>query len=83
MALKKLTEFRHCSDGIVHRPSSKKKAEHMDLTLGSNCSWRWVKSYLLMVSGLKNPYKNWSDVDASLPNKTKQVMGPPPTSGTT
>jgi phosphate transport system substrate-binding protein len=29
-----------------------------------------------------NPYKNWSDVDASLPNEKIEVLGPPPTSGT-
>ena len=29
-----------------------------------------------------NPNKNWSDVDASLPNKKIEVLGPPPTSGT-
>ncbi len=29
-----------------------------------------------------NPYKNWSDVDPSLPNEKIEVLGPPPTSGT-
>ncbi len=29
-----------------------------------------------------NPYKNWSDVDPSLPNVKIEVLGPPPTSGT-
>ncbi|NJO55257.1 MAG: PstS family phosphate ABC transporter substrate-binding protein [Rhodospirillales bacterium] len=29
-----------------------------------------------------NPNKNWSDVDASLPNIKIEVLGPPPTSGT-
>lgn len=29
-----------------------------------------------------NPYKKWSDIDASLPNVAIEVMGPPPTSGT-
>ena len=29
-----------------------------------------------------NPYKTWRDVDASLPNKKIEVLGPPPTSGT-
>jgi phosphate transport system substrate-binding protein len=29
-----------------------------------------------------NPYKNWSDVDSSLPNIKIEVLGPPPTSGT-
>ena len=29
-----------------------------------------------------NPYKNWSDIDSSLPNVKIEVLGPPPTSGT-
>ena len=29
-----------------------------------------------------NPYKNWSDIDASLPATKIEVLGPPPTSGT-
>ena len=29
-----------------------------------------------------NPYKMWSDVDASLPKEKIEVLGPPPTSGT-
>ena len=29
-----------------------------------------------------NPYKNWSDIDPSLPNVAIEVLGPPPTSGT-
>jgi phosphate transport system substrate-binding protein len=31
---------------------------------------------------IDNPYKKWSDIDASLPNKKIEVLGPPPTSGT-
>ena len=29
-----------------------------------------------------NPYNTWSDIDASLPATTIEVLGPPPTSGT-
>ncbi|MEO1065948.1 MAG: PstS family phosphate ABC transporter substrate-binding protein [Pseudomonadota bacterium] len=29
-----------------------------------------------------NPYKKWSDIDASLPDLKIEVLGPPPTSGT-
>jgi phosphate transport system substrate-binding protein len=29
-----------------------------------------------------NPYKNWSDIDPSLPAEQIEVLGPPPTSGT-
>jgi phosphate transport system substrate-binding protein len=31
---------------------------------------------------IPNPYKNWSDIDPSLPNVKIEVLGPPPTSGT-
>jgi phosphate transport system substrate-binding protein len=31
---------------------------------------------------IANPYKNWSDIDRSLPNVKIEVLGPPPTSGT-
>ena len=29
-----------------------------------------------------NPYKTWSDIDPSLPDRKIEVLGPPPTSGT-
>lgn len=31
---------------------------------------------------IDNPYRNWSQVNASLPDNAIEVMGPPPTSGT-
>ena len=31
---------------------------------------------------IKNPYKKWSDIDASLPNREIIVYGPPKSSGT-
>ncbi|MGA0800817.1 MAG: substrate-binding domain-containing protein, partial [Steroidobacteraceae bacterium] len=31
---------------------------------------------------IANPYKNWRDIDKSLPNIKIEVLGPPPTSGT-
>jgi phosphate transport system substrate-binding protein len=31
---------------------------------------------------MPNPHKTWRDVDASLPDKRIEVLGPPPTSGT-
>lgn len=31
---------------------------------------------------IANPYKNWSDIDPTLPNLKIEVLGPPPTSGT-
>ncbi len=34
------------------------------------------------IGGKKNSYKNWKDIDSSLPNEKIEVLGPPPTSGT-
>ncbi|WP_051298955.1 substrate-binding domain-containing protein [Marinobacterium litorale] len=74
-----ITEFRIGSDGIVIASSN--EAENLDITL----------EQLFLALGAKvpvdgkwvaNPNKNWSDIDASLPNKPIRVMGPPPTSGT-
>ena len=31
---------------------------------------------------VENPYKKWSDIDSSLPNKKIEILGAPPTSGT-
>jgi phosphate transport system substrate-binding protein len=31
---------------------------------------------------IANPYKNWNEIDSSLPNAPIVVLGPPPTSGT-
>ncbi|MDT8310008.1 MAG: substrate-binding domain-containing protein [Methylophaga sp.] len=77
--VEEITEFRIGSDGIVL--ASSVDAAPMDLTL----------QQLFLALGEKvpvdgkwvmNPYKKWSDIDASLPNKPIKVMGPPPTSGT-
>ena len=80
--VKQITEFRIGSDGIVIASAS--EAENLDLTLeqlflalGAQVPDPDDESKLI-----DNPYKNWSDVDASLPNKPIMVMGPPPTSGT-
>ena len=77
-----ITEFRIGSDGIVIASSS--EAENLDisleqlfLALGKQVPDPDDESKLI-----DNPYKNWSDVDSSLPNKPIRVMGPPPTSGT-
>ncbi|MDX1475543.1 MAG: substrate-binding domain-containing protein, partial [Reinekea sp.] len=74
-----ITEFRIGSDGIVI--ASSKEADPMDLTLEQLFLALGEK---VPVDGqwVNNPYKNWSDIDASLPNKPIRVMGPPPTSGT-
>ena len=77
--VEEITEFRIGSDGIVI--ASSKEAEHMDLTLQQLFLALGEK---VPVDGewVKNPNKNWSDIDSSLPNIAIKVMGPPPTSGT-
>ncbi len=74
-------------DGIV--VANSKAAKPLSLTLrqiylataakvpapGQNCE----ENYCQLVD---NPYKKWSDIDASLPNKKIEILGPPPTSGT-
>ncbi len=80
--VKNITEFRIGSDGIVI--ASSKEAKNLEITL----------EQLFLALGkevpnpknenelVANPYKKWSDIDSSLPNKPIRVMGPPPTSGT-
>lgn len=77
--VEEITEFRIGSDGIVI--ASSKEADPMNLTLEQLFLALGEK---VPVDGkwVNNPNKNWSDIDASLPNKPIRVMGPPPTSGT-
>ncbi|WP_190294867.1 MULTISPECIES: substrate-binding domain-containing protein [Marinobacter] len=80
--VKDIVEVKIGSDGIVIASSN--KAENLDVNL--------KELYLALAKQVPdpdggdklvaNPYKNWSDVDSSLPNKPIRVMGPPPTSGT-
>ncbi|WP_166257011.1 substrate-binding domain-containing protein [Marinobacter salicampi] len=80
--VEKITEVRIGSDGIVLANS--KDAEKMDLSL-EHIFLALAKDVPDPEGGEKlvaNPYKNWSDVDSSLPDKPITVMGPPPTSGT-
>ena len=41
-----------------------------------------AKSVVVDGAVVANPYKNWSDIDPSLPAEPIEVLGPPPTSGT-
>lgn len=74
-----ITELKIGFDGIVL--ASSKDAKHMDLTRAQ--IWKALAKEV-PVNGkmVANPYKKWSDVDPSLPNKEIEVLGPPPTSGT-
>ncbi|SFR81256.1 phosphate ABC transporter substrate-binding protein, PhoT family [Marinobacter daqiaonensis] len=77
--VKDITEFRIGSDGIVI--ASSKNAENLELTL-EHLFLALAEKVPQDGEWVKNPHKNWSDVDSSLPNKPIRVMGPPPTSGT-
>lgn len=66
-------------DGIVLANS--KQAERVDLSL-KQLFLALAKEVPVDGELVPNPYKKWSDVDASLPNRRIEVLGPPPTSGT-
>ena|SRR5690554_1705110 len=77
-----ITEVRIGADGIVIANS--KEADKMDLSL-QHIFLALAKEVPDPNGGDKlvaNPYQNWSEIDANLPNKPISVMGPPPTSGT-
>ncbi len=66
-------------DGIVFAHA--KDAEPFELKL--EYVWKALaKDVLVDGKWVPNPYKNWSDIDGSLPNQKIEVLGPPPTSGT-
>jgi len=77
-----IVEVKIGSDGIVL--ASSQEAENLDVSL--------QQLFLALAKDVPNPdgseelvanpYQNWNDIDASLPNKPIRVMGPPPTSGT-
>ncbi|MGO1119450.1 PstS family phosphate ABC transporter substrate-binding protein [Rhodovibrionaceae bacterium A322] len=74
-----ITEVKVGFDGIVMANS--KAAPRFTLTLKQVFQ---ALAAEVPVDGkiVKNPYTNWSDIDASLPNTKIEVLGPPPTSGT-
>lgn len=74
-----LLELKIGYDGIVLANSV--KAEHYKLSREHIFK---ALARKVPVNGklVANPYKNWSDIDASLPNAAIEVYGPPPTSGT-
>ncbi len=74
-----ITELVIGFDGIAI--ASAKGAKHADFTREQ--IWKALAKEV-PVGGkmVPNPYKKWSDIDPSLPNKEIEVLGPPPTSGT-
>ncbi len=77
-----ITEVEVGFDGIVLANS--KEAAHTEITL-RQLFLALAKDVPANEDGselMPNPYKAWSDIDASLPNTAIEVLGPPPTSGT-
>ena len=61
--------------------ASSKEAADMSLTI-EQIFLALAKEIIVDGKIVANPNKLWSDIDASLPNKKIEVLGPPPTSGT-
>ena len=78
----KITEVKIGYDGIV--VANSKGSPRMTLTL-KQLFLALAKDVPANADGSElkaNPYKKWSDIDASLPDRKIEVLGPPPTSGT-
>ena len=80
--VKDIVEVKIGYDGIVLANS--KKAARMDVSLKD--LWLALAKQVPDPKGgntlVANPYRTWSDVNSSLPNRKIEVLGPPPTSGT-
>ena len=74
-----IVEVKIGFDGIVLANS--KKAERVELSL-KQLFLALAKEVPVDGELVPNPYEKWSDIDASLPNRRIEVLGPPPTSGT-
>lgn len=75
----KLTEIKVGYDGIVVANSKKGKILNISKSdLGKALTAKVAINGKLV----DNPYKKWSDINASLPNLEIRVYGPPTTSGT-
>lgn len=74
-----IIEIKVGYDGIVLANS--KEAPQLSFRLQD--IWRALAKEVV-VNGkiVANPYKNWNEINPSLPNKRIEVLGPPPTSGT-
>ena len=69
-----IIEVRVGNDGIAFAYSA--DYDYGDINLTKEQIWQ------AMAKDNKNAPKNWSDIDASLPNVEISIMAPPPTSGT-
>ena len=80
--VKDIVEIKVGYDGIVLANNKASKVLEIDL---KQLYLALAKNVPDPKSGDKlvpNPYKMWSDIDASLPKQKIEVLGPPPTSGT-
>jgi len=80
--VKEIVEVKIGYDGIVVANAKKGKALNLtrkDLYLALA---KDVPDPKGSEKTVPNPYKNWKDVNSSLPNVKIEVLGPPPTSGT-
>lgn len=78
----KITEVKIGFDGIVL--ANAKAAERMKITL-QQLFLALAKVVPANADGSQlkdNPYRKWSEIDPSLPDRKIEVLGPPPTSGT-
>ena len=77
--VKEIVEIIVGNDGITFSHSAKSQ----DANFTKEQLWRALAS-IVDVDGklVENPYKNWSDIDTSLPNKKIEILIAPPTSGT-
>jgi len=77
--VKEVVEVKIGYDGIVFANS--KASPQGKLTVEQ--AWMALsKTVPVNGAAVANPYKNWSDIDKSLPATKIEVLGPPPTSGT-
>jgi len=78
--VKKITEVKIGSDGIILANSV--EAEAVDMSLKT--IWTALAAKVPNGEGelVENPHETWADIDSSLPDQEIEVMGPPPTSGT-
>lgn len=74
-----VVEIRIGFDGIVLANS--KKSERLSLTT-KQIFLALAREIPVAGKLVKNPNRTWKDVDASLPDRKIEVLGPPPTSGT-
>jgi len=77
-----ITEVKIGYDGIVIANSKKGPAFNLTKRYIFLALAKKVPADSTGAKLIDNPYRNWNEVGASLPNSKIEVLGPPPTSGT-